>query len=64
METAAVYQVAFNYGVLSCHPRPDPRGKCNQWWEDFQWVAAKKDAVPLSHSSTRCPTSPAGARLT
>jgi adenosylhomocysteine nucleosidase len=50
METAAVYQVAFNYGVpiIAIRPPSDLAGaSATNEWEDFQWVAAKNGTLFL-----------------
>jgi adenosylhomocysteine nucleosidase len=50
METAAVYQVAFNYGVpvIAIRPPSDLAGEsATNEWEDFQWVAAKNGTLFL-----------------
>lgn len=50
METAAVYQVAFNYGVpvIAFRPPSDLAGASpSNEWPDFQWVAAKNGTIFL-----------------
>jgi adenosylhomocysteine nucleosidase len=50
METAAVYQVAFNYGVpvIAFRPPSDLAGASpTNEWTDFQWVAAKNGTLFL-----------------
>ena len=50
METAAVYQVTFNYGVpvIAIRPPSDLAGASStNEWLDFQWVTAKSGTLFL-----------------